>query len=62
MPLSFGDELGPYETIAPIGVGGMGEAHRAHDSRLNRDEAIKVSEAHTQGRFEARGKKRATKP
>src|SRR5580700_4263208 len=42
MPFSAGDNLGPYEIIAPIGAGGMGEVYRAHDSRLNRDVAIKV--------------------
>ena len=43
MALSPGLRLGPYEIIAPAGVGGMGEAYRAHDSRLNRDVAIKVT-------------------
>jgi Tol biopolymer transport system component len=42
MPLQPGDKLGPYEILAPIGKGGMGEVYRAHDSRLNRDVAIKV--------------------
>ena len=45
MPLSAGDKLGPYEIAAPIGAGGMGEVYRAHDSRLKRDVAIKVSNA-----------------
>ena len=48
MPLSAGDKLGPYEILAPIGAGGMGEVYRAHDSRLNRDVAIKVSAAQFQ--------------
>jgi len=51
MPLSFGDKLGPYEILAPIGAGGMGEVYRAHDSRLNRDVAIKVSNAQFTERF-----------
>jgi len=51
MPLSAGDKLGPYEIIAPIGKGGMGEVYRAHDSRLNRDVAIKVSNAQFTERF-----------
>jgi len=46
MQLSPGDKLGPYEILAPIGAGGMGEVYRAHDSRLNRDVAIKVLPEH----------------
>jgi len=42
MPLSAGEKLGPYEILAPIGKGGMGEVYRARDPRLNRDVAIKV--------------------
>src|SRR5215470_10541778 len=42
MPLSAGTRLGPYEILAPIGAGGMGEVYRARDSRLSRDVAIKV--------------------
>jgi serine/threonine protein kinase len=42
MPLSAGAKLGPYEILAPLGAGGMGEVYRAHDSRLKRDVAIKV--------------------
>src|SRR6266849_6062309 len=51
MPLSAGDKLGPYEILALIGAGGMGEVYRAHDSRLNRDVAIKVSNAQFTERF-----------
>jgi len=51
MPLSAGDRLGPYQIIEPIGKGGMGEVYRAHDSRLNRDVAIKVSNAQFTERF-----------
>jgi serine/threonine protein kinase/Flp pilus assembly protein TadD len=40
--LAVGDKLGPYEILAPIGVGGMGEVYRAHDSNLGRDVAIKT--------------------
>ena len=42
MPLAIGTRLGPYEIVAPIGAGGMGEVYRARDQRLNRDVAIKI--------------------
>ena len=42
MPLAPGTKLGPYEIVAPIGAGGMGEVYRARDSKLRRDVAIKV--------------------
>jgi eukaryotic-like serine/threonine-protein kinase len=42
MPLSRGTRLGPYEIIALIGVGGMGEVYRARDTRLDRIVAIKM--------------------
>ena len=42
MSLSPGSRLGPYEILAPLGAGGMGEVYRAKDSRLGRDVAIKV--------------------
>src|SRR6202171_1906540 len=51
MPLSAGDKLGPYEILASIGAGGMGEVYRARDARLNRDVAIKVSAAQFSERF-----------
>src|ERR1700674_1718693 len=55
MPLSAGDKLGPYEILAPIGAGGMGEVYRARE-RLNRDVAIKVSAAQFSERFEREAK------
>jgi eukaryotic-like serine/threonine-protein kinase len=42
LSLSIGTRLGPYEILALIGVGGMGEVYRAHDTRLNRHVAVKV--------------------
>ena len=42
MALPLGTKLGPYEIVAPLGAGGMGEVYRARDTRLNRDVAIKI--------------------
>ena len=42
MGLTAGRRLGPYEIVAPLGAGGMGEVYRARDTRLGRDVAIKV--------------------
>src|SRR5271170_5673768 len=52
MPLAAGDRLGPYEVLAPIGAGGMGEVWKARDTRLDRTVAIKTSSAHFSDRFE----------
>ena len=57
MALTGGSRLGPYEVLAPIGAGGMGEVYRARDTRLNRIVAIKVlpptlaADAHFRERF-----------
>jgi eukaryotic-like serine/threonine-protein kinase len=52
MPLSVGDRLGPYEILAPIGVGGMGEVYKARDTRLGRTVAIKMVRGEHMERFE----------
>ena len=50
MPLTPGTRLGPYEVIAPIGAGGMGEVYRTRDTKLNRDVALKILPAAFAGR------------
>ena len=52
MPLSAGTRLGPYEILAPLGAGGMGEVYKARDTRLDRIVAIKISAAQFTERFE----------
>jgi serine/threonine protein kinase len=56
MTLSTGTRLGPYEILAPIGAGGMGEVYRARDTKLNRDVAVKVLPEHLADDADARGR------
>ena len=54
MTLAAGTRLGPYEILAPIGAGGMGEVYRAKDTRLGRDVAVKVLPEHMSSSAELR--------
>src|SRR5215472_15826410 len=52
MALPAGTRLGPYEIVAPIGAGGMGEVYKARDTRLGRIVAIKTSKEQFSDRFQ----------
>ena len=52
MSLASGSRLGPYEILAPLGAGGMGEVFKARDTRLDRIVAVKVSKEEFSQRFE----------
>jgi Tol biopolymer transport system component len=52
MPLAPGERLGPYEILAPLGEGGMGQVWKARDTRLNREVAIKTSREQFNDRFQ----------
>jgi len=52
MPLAAGDRLGPYEILARLGAGGMGEVWKARDTRLDREVAIKTSAEQFTDRFD----------
>src|SRR6202162_6469503 len=62
MALLTGTKLGPYEVLAPLGAGGMGEVYRARDTRIGREVAIKVlpeeffKNEEREGRFEREAK------
>ncbi len=68
MTLAAGTRLGPYEVLAPIGAGGMGEVYRARDTWLDRQVAIKVlpqrrsEDAEALARFEREAKAVAAPP
>lgn len=56
MQLSPGTRLGPYEIVAPLGAGGMGEVYRARDTRLSREVAVKVLPGHLSANEEVRAR------
>ena len=68
MTIEPGTKLGPYEVVAPIGAGGMGEVYTAKDTRLDRIVAVKVLPEHLaesperKQRFEREARNRGRRP
>src|SRR4029077_19384437 len=56
MSLAPGTRLGPFEIVAPLGAGGMGEVYRAEDTRLGREVAVKVLPQHLSSSPEVRAR------
>ena len=56
MALRAGDKLGPYEILAPLGAGGMGEVYKARDTRLDRLVAVKMLPEHIARREDRRAR------
>src|SRR5438876_3969435 len=54
MPIAAGTRLGPYEVVAPVGAGGMGEVYRGTDTRLDRVVALKILPSHLSSNPELR--------
>jgi len=58
MSLAAGAKLGPYEILAPLGEGGMGEVYKARDTRLDRTVAVKILKGGFSDRFMREAKTR----